>query len=164
MRESQEEEPQPSIDTPSATFDDIATEEDLGDSTREKMIVEEEMMEEIPLPGSSKDEKARKTSWLRLPRAARAAIRRMHMQFGHVKKGPFMEILKAAKCPAEYLEAAKHFRCKGCEYTERIPFQHNKVSMLRPCEFNHTIGIDVNFLHDYGGGVHLYYNIVCMGT
>ena len=31
-------------------------------------------------------------------------------------------------------------------------------------EFNHTIGIDVNFLHDYGGGVHMYYNIVCMGT
>ena len=118
-------------------------------------------MEERPFPGVTSDEKIRKAAWLRLPRPARSAIIRMHIQFGHVKTGAFMEILKAAKCPAEYLEAAIHFRCKDCDYTERIPFQHNKVSVPRPYEFNHTIGIDVNFLHDHGGGVHMYYNVVC---
>ena len=47
MRESQEEEPGPSEET---FFDDITTDEDLGDSTREKLAVEDELMEEIPLP------------------------------------------------------------------------------------------------------------------
>ena len=89
-------------------------------------------MEELPLPGVTSDERERKAAWLRLPRPARAAFRRIHMHFGHVKKGPFMEILKATKCPAEYLEAAKHFRCEDCEYTEKIQFQHNKVSMPGP--------------------------------
>ena len=99
-----------------------------------------------------------------VPRAARAEIRRMHMQFGHVKKAPFMEILKAAKCPPEYLEAAQHFRCKGCEYASKLPFQTNKVSMPRPYEFNHTIGMDVYYCHDCSGNVHMFLNIVCMGT
>ena len=121
-------------------------------------------MEELPLPGVTTDERERKTAWLKLPRAARAAIRRMHMQFGHVKKAPFMEILKAAKCPPEYMEAAKHFRCKDCEYASKLPTQTAKVSLPRPYEFNHTIGMDVNYIHDYAGIIHMFLNIVCMGT
>ena len=69
------------------------------------------------------------------------------MQFGHVKKAPFMEILKAAKCPPEYLEAAQHFRCKDCEFAKKLAFQRNKVPMPRPYEFNRTLGMDVNYCH-----------------
>ena len=77
--------------------------------TREKLAEEEEIAEGLPLPGVTSDERTRKDAWLRLPRPATAAIRRMHMQFGHVKKGPLMEFSKATKCPPEYLEAVKHF-------------------------------------------------------
>ena len=74
------------------------------------------------------------------------------------------EILKATKCPPECLKAASHFRCKDCEYTEKKPFQHNKVSMPMPYIFNHTIGKDVDCLHDFQGQVHMLYNIVGLGT
>ena len=126
------------------------------------MAEEEEMMEELPLPGVTSDERTRKVAWLRLLRPARAAIR-MHMQFGHVKKAPFMQILKATKCPPEYLEAANHFRCKDCEYAEKLPFQHNKVSMPRPYEFNHALGMDINFCHDYNGSVHMFFELSMYG-
>ena len=75
-----------------------------------------------------------------------------------------MEILKAAKCPPEYLHAAKHFRCKDCEYASKLPSQTSKVSLPRQYEFNHTIGMDVNYIHDFAGTIHMFLNIVCMGT
>ena len=105
-------------------FDETKEDADLGDSTqtRAKLAEEEEVTEEPALPGATSDERARMDARLRLPRPARAAMRRMHIQFGHVKKGRFMEILKATKCPAEYLGAGKHFRCEGCDYMEKIPF------------------------------------------
>ena len=105
-------------------------------------------MEELPLPGVTSDAGTREDAWLRLSRPARAAIRRMHMQLGHVTKAPFVQILKATKCPPEYLEAAKHIRCTDCEYTEKLPFQHNKVSMPRPYEFSLSFPDDKRWKRD----------------
>ena len=51
-----------------------------------------------------------------------------------------------------------------CEYASKLPFQTNKVSMPRPYEFNHTVGMDVNYCHDFAGNVHMFLNLVCMGT
>eukprot|EP00973_Karenia_brevis_P077558 10776055-Karenia_brevis.AAC.1 len=50
--------------------DSIADDEDIGDDAEDVLIQGREMLEEIPLPGST-----RKSEWLKLPRAARAAIR-----------------------------------------------------------------------------------------
>ena len=88
MQESQDEEASVGIET----FDDVTTEEDEGGQSRDMMAQEEGLLEEVPLPGLTSGEKARKDAWLRLPRAGRAAIRRMHQQFGHVPKGPFIAI------------------------------------------------------------------------
>ena len=52
MRESQEEEQEPSEET---FLDDITTDEDLGDATIEKLAAEEELMEKISLPGVTSD-------------------------------------------------------------------------------------------------------------
>ena len=60
-------------------------------------------------------------------------------------------------------EVPAHFRCTDCEHTGNLPFQH-KVSMQGPYEFNHTAGVYVNFCRDHGVDVHMFYNIVCMGT
>ena len=133
-------------------LDGIEGEEDAGYTEEEyhktKVLMEEkEMLEEIPLPGSTVNEKERQKNWLKLPRKGRAAVRRMHATFGHCPKGPFLEILKASRAPSEYIEAAKHMRCNSCEYTDALPKRSNKVSLPRPYIFNHTVGIDINFTH-----------------
>ena len=79
------------------------------------------MLEEMPLPGRSAQEAERKKTWFALPRPARAAIRRLHNQFGHKPKEPLIEVLRAARCPDEYIEAAKHFRCPDCERNVKPP-------------------------------------------
>jgi len=51
----------------------------------ERMFDQEgEMLEEIALPNLPKDERERREQWLKLPRATRIAVRKLHRQFGHV--------------------------------------------------------------------------------
>eukprot|EP00973_Karenia_brevis_P080298 11137998-Karenia_brevis.AAC.1 len=59
-------------------FDAIVEDEDVGDDSGEALIQAREMLEEVPLPGNTTDEAKRKSEWLKLPRAASAAIRRLH--------------------------------------------------------------------------------------
>eukprot|EP00973_Karenia_brevis_P082436 11426278-Karenia_brevis.AAC.1 len=59
-------------------FDAVVDDEDMGDESEEVLVQEREMLEEVPLPGNTTDEAKRKSEWLKLPRAARAAIRRLH--------------------------------------------------------------------------------------
>ena len=100
------------------------------------------MMEELPLPVRTQDETARKVEWLKLPRPARAAIRRLHNQFGHKPKET-LEILKASKCPEEYIRAAQYFRCTDCDLNAKLPKMTNKTAMPQPCVFNRVLGVDV---------------------
>ena len=106
----------------------------------------------------------KKGKWLQLPRPARAATRRMHNQFGHKLKGPLIEILKMAKCPKEYIDAAKYLRCPDCEKKLKLPKQTSKVGLPPPYVFNHTLGLDVNYLPDADGTTFMFLNMVCMGT
>ena len=105
-------------------------------------------MEEMPLPGRSKDELERKRQWLKLPRTARAAIRRMHARSGHCLKEPLIAILKATKAPEAYIKAAKHFRCNHCERTKKLPKQTNKIALPQPYIFNDQVGVDINYIAD----------------
>jgi hypothetical protein len=102
-------------------FDEVVDDEDVGDDAAEILQQEQEMLEEIHLPGTPEHEKDRRRKWLTLPRPARAAIRRMHTQFGHCSEAPLYEILKAAKCPQEYLDSYKYFLCESCERTQHLP-------------------------------------------
>eukprot|EP00971_Amphidinium_carterae_P175878 3486475-Amphidinium_carterae.1 len=54
---------------------------DEGD--RELLRSEEEMIDSLPLPHASAGEDRRRAEWSRLPQNIRAAIRRLHRQFGH---------------------------------------------------------------------------------
>lgn len=103
MRTTVDEEKSQEAEESTELFDGIEEDRDLESQyhTGSKLGEEEGMTEELPLPGATSYKRARKAAWLRLPRAARAAIRRMHMHFGHVKNAPFLEILKATKCPPE---------------------------------------------------------------
>eukprot|EP00973_Karenia_brevis_P064647 8981399-Karenia_brevis.AAC.1 len=72
-------------------FDALVEDEDIRDDSGEALIQEREMLEEVPLPGNATDEAKRKSEWLKLPRAARAAVRRLHNRFGHPLKEPLIE-------------------------------------------------------------------------
>lgn len=82
--------------------EDYAADDDMVEAE----IRVRELLEEMPLPETNLDERAWKEQWLKLPRTARAAIRKMHEQFGHCRKGPLIEILRASKSPEEYIDAA----------------------------------------------------------
>jgi hypothetical protein len=90
MEQEEQEEKDEDINPEEEMFlDAIKEDEDIGDEQTQEAIAEEaEMLEEIPLPGRNHDERSRKREWLKLPRTARAAIRRMHMQFGHCLREP----------------------------------------------------------------------------
>ena len=56
----------------------------LPAEVEEALLREEEMLEGVPLPGVPGHEKARRETWLKIPRRARAAIRKMHREWGHM--------------------------------------------------------------------------------
>ena len=73
-------------------------------------------------------------------------------------------ILKTAKAPKEFIQAAGNMLCTSCVLTARKK-QTTKVGPPRfNYSFNHEVGIDVFGLHDHDGHVHLFFNIVCFGT
>ena len=117
----------------------------------------------MPLPRVPGHERHRREAWLKVPRRARAAIRRMHREWGHMNKTVLRKILKTAKAPQEYLDAVDSHLCNDCELTAPKA-QTTKVGPPRPYEFNHTVGVDFFDLHDLDGQAHLFLNIVDMGT
>ena len=118
------------------------------------------MLNSLPLPGVPDDEKERRRAWTKVPKRVRAAIRRIHEQFGHVPTTVLVALVKAAKLPTEYQEAAKCYKCTPCTL-HKPPAQTHKVSLPKPYVFNHTVGIDVFDLHDSQGRSHLFLNIIC---
>ena len=92
------------------------------------LAADAELLEEIPLPGVPVTEQERRRKWLSIPRAARIAIRRLHQEFGHVSRSVLVELLKASKAPAEYIQAARFFVCADCEDTKGNP-QTKKVAL-----------------------------------
>ena len=53
----------------------------IGDPSEQERR-EQELLDEMPLPGFPKDEADRRRSWSKIPRVARAAIRRLHVMLG----------------------------------------------------------------------------------
>eukprot|EP00973_Karenia_brevis_P002207 296663-Karenia_brevis.AAC.1 len=56
-------------------------------------------------------------------------------------------MLRAAKADKTYIDAAKTDRCEACEQNEPKPKTH-KVSMPKPYECNHEVGVDVLDIKD----------------
>ena len=109
-------------------LDAVENQDHFGYTGDELLAMERSILEEIPLPGTPKDEANRRKEWLKLPRVARAAIRRLHATFGHVPNTVLIEILRNAKADERYIQAAKHFRCDDCAITTKLPKQTKKVS------------------------------------
>ena len=111
---------------------------------------EQDLLDSVPLPGVPVRESERRKKWLKIHRKARAAIRKMHRDWGHLPRSVLKVILKAAKAPKEYIEAAEYLRCEDSISTAK-PSQTSKTAPPKPYIFNWEIGIDVLDLHDYEG-------------
>ena len=98
-----------------------------GGDALEEADREADLLEQIPLPGHHVSEKERLASWLRLPRRARVAIRQLHRNLRHSPKEALVQMSRAARDPQDYINAAKTFRCQGCDNTRPRPQTH-KVS------------------------------------
>ena len=124
---------------------------------------EEEILESLPLPNLPKDEKSRREQWLRMPRAARIAVRKLHRQFGHCPNRVLVEILRASGAKVDLIQAARLMRCQGCEH-ERPKPQTAKVALPRTSQFNESVGIDIFEVKDKSGTRCSILSFICLGT
>lgn len=145
------------------TLDDVIGDDDLDRNVEAVAEAETDMLDDIPLPSLPEEEQNRRLVWSKLPLKARAAIRRLHKQFGHCPKNVLIQILKASRAPKEYLDAVASFRCESCEVNKPEPQTH-KTSVPRPYVFNDCIGLDVFEIYDSVGTRYSALNMICQGT
>ena len=146
------------LNSDQGTIDEVSGDQDTedgGDALEEA--------EQMPLLGHPESEKERLASWLRLPRRARVAIRRLYRNLRHLPREALVQMLRATRAPQDYINAAKTFRCQGCDNAKPRPHTH-KVSPIRPFTFNHEVGVDVSEIVDSVGVRSSILNAVCMGT
>ena len=116
---------------------------------------EADLLEQIPLPGHPESEKERLASWLRLPRRARVAIRRLQRNLRHPPKEALAQMLRAARAPQDNIKAE-------CDNTKPRPTTH-KASPPRPYTFNHEVGVDVFEIIDPVGVCFSVSDAICVG-
>ena len=129
----------------------------------EQEISEEQLLDEVDIPGLPASAAERRARWRKLPSRVRIGIRRLHRQFGRVPVSVMVNLLKAARIDPAFIEAAKLHRCPACEDTPEKKKTH-KVSMPSEYRFNHTLGIDLLEIVDIKGQKYMVMNMVCVGT
>ena len=145
-------------------LDILETPEDQARNRRvEQEISEEQLLDEVDVPGLPASAAERRARWRKFPSRVRIGIRRLHRQFGHVPVSVMVNLLKAARIDPAFIEAAKLHRCPACEDTSDKKKTH-KVSMPSEYRFNHTLGIDLLEIVDIKGQKYMVMNMVCVGT
>jgi hypothetical protein len=76
-------------------------------------------------------------------------VERLHKNFGHPPPESLAKMLFTAKADPVVVRYARLYRCPVCEARKR-PGTVSKATMpYRPTRFNHTVGIDIKYVHDY---------------
>ena len=127
-----------------------------------KLTQKPTLLEQIPPPGHPEFEKERLASWLRLPRRARVAIRRLHRTVRHLQKEALVQILRAARTHKITSTQPRPFDARDA-LTRGRSLKH-KVSPPRPYTFNHKVAVDVFEIVDSLGTRFSILNAVCMET
>jgi hypothetical protein len=87
----------------------------IGLELAAKTEAEMELLDSLQMAGFPKDEEARRKAWMALPRAARAAIRRLHNISAHKPISVMVHLLKGARADAGLIRACKLFKCGDCQ-------------------------------------------------
>ena len=74
-----------------------------------------------------------------------------------------VQLLRAARVPKEFIDAAKVHKCDVCTAT-KPPTPLKKVAPPKPFVFNHEVGVDVVEVKDAAGTFYDILNIVDYGT
>ena len=85
---------------------------------------------------------------MQVPRATRAAIRRMHYMIGHNAISVIIHLRKGARRSKESIQAVGRFRCEDCTETQ-YEKQARKVATLSHYAFNHELLIDILEAKDF---------------
>ena len=124
---------------------------------------EQNLLDEMPLPGMPKDEAERRRLWAGVPRRARAAIRRMHRMIGHKPKEVLLQVLRGAGADQAYIDAAKLYRCDDCAQVQEKVRTH-PVGPPSKYAFNYELQVDVLETYDDSGTRYSWLSVVCCGT
>ena len=110
------------------SIDEVLGDQDMaqGGDVLEEAERAADLLEQMPLPRHPESEKERLAFWLRLPRRARVAIRRLRRNSRHLPRGALEQMSRAVRAPQDYISATKTFRCQGYDNTKPRP-QTRKV-------------------------------------
>ena len=100
---------------------------------------------------------------MRLPRATRAAIRRMHHSIGHKANSVLIHLLKGARADKQLIHAVGKFRCEECAETEEAK-RLSPVGMPTTYAFNFDLILDILETKDFVGDRFSFLSMVCNGT
>ena len=135
----------------------------IGTELGENAEQEQELLDSLTLDGFPAKEDERRKAWMSLPRATRAAIRRLHIMIGHKPKAVLVQIMKGARVSREIIDAVKFFKCDHCaEVSNASSVARVKAPSLY--SFNHELIIDIFYNHDMEGTLYGWLSIVCNGT
>jgi len=119
----------------------------IGTELGENAEQEQELLDSLTLDGFPAKEDERRKAWMSLPRATRAAIRRLHIMIGHKPKAVLVQIMKGARVSREIIDAVKFFKCDHCaEVSNASSVARVKAPSLY--SFNHELIIDIFYNHD----------------
>ena len=128
-------------------------------------IRRQEGLEEQPLcEGQEMElEQERRQKWLKIPRATRLALRRLHNMTGHSTTSSMVQLLRTAHATPAVIEACRHFACETCRKKQSVQ-RPNTTKMPSRTTFNHEIAIDCLEVKDSLGNRHSVLSAVCVGT
>ncbi|CAK0894249.1 unnamed protein product [Prorocentrum cordatum] len=105
----------------------------------------------------------RKRRWELLPRAAKRAIERVHVNLGHPSRPALLRALRLGKATALALKAARLFVCESCRRAQR-PSIPRPSQLPRVDEFNVLLAMDCFENVDSAGNNWDFLGIMCMGA
>ena len=124
--------PAPTTDTPPV----------IGQILTDTAEKEAEYLDGLKLDCFPVDELERRKAWMSIPRATRAAIRRMHHMLGHKPNSVPIQLLKGARADKGLIDAVGLFKCDDCTQVSSEKRSH-PIAPPTTYAFNHEVLIDI---------------------
>ena len=94
----------------------------------------------------------------------RREVERLHRNFGHPAPESLAKMLYTAKADQDMVRYARLYQCPTCEARKRPGAVPKTTMPYRPTRFNHTVGIDLKFVHDAAQTQYVFLNVVDYAT
>ena len=122
-----------------------------------------EFLDSLKMTGFSEDEAQSRKAWMELPRATRAATRRMHHLIGHKSKSVLVHMLRGARAYKRLIDGVSKFECDDCAQTSTESSTH-PTTVPSLYIFDYEVLIDFLVEKDYVLERFSFLSMVCNGT